>query len=101
MADKHTGELLMEAINDMDVEIKGIVTGYYYNQLSIPELAEINSISPGEIYKILTGVRESLIKALKENGVRETEYPKSLATELFLTYGEGAVSETREGINHE
>ena len=93
MADKQTGELLMEAINDMDSDMKGIITGYYYNQLSIPELAEINSISPGEIYKMLTGARASLIRVLKENGVRETEYPKSLAAELFLTYGEGAVSE--------
>lgn len=96
MVDKHIGKILMEAINTMDFKLKGIVTGYYYNQLSIPELAEINGTSPGEIHKVLINARDSLIKVLKENGIREMEYPKSLATELFLSYGEGAVSEIKK-----
>ena len=90
------GGLLMEAIEKMDPGKKGILTGYYYNQLSIQELARIHNRDPGTIYKILKDSRQALIRSLKEKGVKQRDYPQSLSlgTELFLSYGERAVQTT-------
>ena len=91
--DLDTGRILMESIGQMDPIRKGILTGYYYNQLTVQELARIHNKDPVIIYRILDDTRKELIKSLKENGVEEYEYPPplSLGTELFLSYGERAV----------
>lgn len=91
--------LLMEAIDAMDYKHKSILTGYYYNQLSIPELAKINNTDSRNIYRMLSYARQILREYLKNNGLQESDCPQplSLATDLFLSYGENAI----EGKNNE
>lgn len=66
MIDDHIGKLLIRAIGTIDPRYKSILTGYYYNQLSIPDLTKINNASSGYIYKVLTGARQSLREYLRE-----------------------------------
>ncbi len=98
--DGDTGRILMESIGQMGPVRKGILTGYYYNQLTVQELARIHNKDPAIIYRILDDTRQELRRSLKENGVEEDEYPPplSLGTELFLSYGEEAVK-TAESIH--
>ncbi len=100
--DGDIGKVLMESIVQMDPIRKGILTGYYYNQLTVQELSQIHNKDPAMVYQILNDTRKELRRSLKENGVKETDYPPplSLGTELFLSYGEGAV-QTAERTNKE
>ena len=91
--DRKTGDIISKTIDEMEPAMRSVMIGYFYNHLSVPELARSLLMSDAEIYGLMVKGRELFREAIILNGHKDTLFKSNhyLYTEIFLSCGEEAV----------
>ncbi len=93
MKKKRTEEIITETIDSMGTEMRRAVIGYYFNNLSVPELSEASGLKQYEVYSLIKKGRELIRKEIQLiHGEKELfNDHRYLYTEIFLSCSEEAV----------
>ena len=90
---KRTESIVTECIEGMMPLMRRATIGYYFNNLSITELAVALNTEQSAVYSLVAEGREVIKKAVLSNHGEETHLQNNryLYTEIFLSCGEEAV----------
>ncbi len=86
-------DIIARTIDAMKPLMRRAVVLYYYNQLSVTEIAEVLNRKPPEIYELITKGRSILRMAVISDHGEEKLFQNNiyLYTEIFLSCSEEAV----------
>lgn len=87
-----TEDIITKTIEEMEPGMRGVIIGYFYNHLSVPELSKALGMSLPEVYALMTKGRDLLrdkIRAInsKDLMICNNRY---LCTEIFFSCAEEA-----------
>ncbi|MCR5023747.1 MAG: hypothetical protein K6A90_05370 [Lachnospiraceae bacterium] len=90
---KKTNGIISKTIDEMEPIMRSVVIGYFYNHLSVSELAKALLMSDAEIYGLMVKGKKLLREAIILNGNKDTLFKSNyyLYTEIFLSCGEEVV----------
>ena len=95
---KRTESIVTECIEGMMPLMRRATIGYYFNNLSIKELAVALNMEQSAVYSLVEEGREIIRKAVISHHGEDTLHQNNryLYTEIFLSCGEEAV---KTGVN--
>lgn len=96
LENKETQRLIKEIMDELPVKHKEVIISFYYNQMSIAEIAEAMEIPQNTVKTYLSRgkakIKEGVIQLEKTQGTKL--YSISLAPFLFMLFGEEAAEST-------
>lgn len=87
------GDVIKRTIDAMEPAMRSVVIGYFYNNLSVEDLAGAMNLEASEVYKLMNRGRKVLKEAILIHRGQNAEVNdhKYLHTEIYLSCAEEAV----------